>query len=117
MSRVKLYLNEDVHTAVARGLRNRAFDVVTTDELGKKGQSDLGQLKLAIKEERTIVSFNVKDFVSLHQEYAEAEKEHYGIIVSSQLPIGELLKRLLNVCSLLSAEDMRNRLEYLSQWK
>ncbi len=41
MSKVKLYLNEDIHTAVVKPLKYRGFDVVTTDELGKKGQSDI----------------------------------------------------------------------------
>lgn len=117
MSKVKLYLNEDIHTAVVKPLKYRGFDVVTTDELGKKGQSDIIQLKFAVKQKRAVISFNIKDFVPLHKEYAKAGEEHYGIIVSKQLPIGEFLKRLLNLCSSLSAEDMKNRLEYLSQWK
>ena len=42
--------------------------------------------------------------------------EHCGIIVSEQYPIGELLRRMLNLLMSLSIKDMRNRLEYLSQW-
>jgi len=43
------------------------------------------------------MTFNVKDYVLLHNEYVQLEKEHWGIIVSKQLPIGEILRRILNV--------------------
>ncbi len=117
MSKIKLYLNENIHIRVAKPLIRRGFDVVTTDESGRKGQNDFQQLEFATKQKRAVVSFNIKDFAVLHKEFKEAGKEHYGIIVSKQIPIGELLKRLLNLCNSFVVEDMKNRLEYLSEWK
>jgi len=43
-------------------------------------------------------------------------KHHGGIIVAKQISIGELVKRLLRLASTLSPEDMKDRLEYLSNW-
>jgi hypothetical protein len=39
-----------------------------------------------------------------------------GIIVAKQVSIGEVVKKLLRLAANLSAEDMENRLEYLSNW-
>lgn len=62
-----------------------------------RGRADLQQLAYACEQQRCLMSFNVKDFVLLHNRYARDEKDHWGIIVSKQLPIGETLRRLLRV--------------------
>lgn len=113
---IKLYLNEDVHTKLAEALRQRGFDVFTTVEADMLGISDEEQLALAISEGRVVLSFNRGDYARLHNRYAEHGWEHCGIIVSEQYPIGELLRRVLNLLMSLSADDMHNRFEYLSQW-
>jgi hypothetical protein len=59
------------------------------------------------------MTFNVKDYVLLHNEYAQQAKEHWGIIVSKQLPIGETLRRVLNVLQHYSQKSMKNRLLFL----
>ncbi len=81
------------------------------------GISDEEQLALAISQGRVVLSFNRGDYARLHKRYAEHGWEHCGIIVSEHYPIGELLRRMLNLLMSLSADDMRNRLEYLSQWE
>jgi len=45
-------------------------------------------------------------------------KSHSGIIVANQkrYHLGELANRIVHINSQLSSEDMRNRLEYLSNW-
>ena len=48
----RLYLDEDVHAAVASGLRRRGHDVLTTVEAGRSGATDLEQLSFAASEER-----------------------------------------------------------------
>ena len=58
-------------------------------------------------------TFNVKDFVLLHNDYVISEKEHFGIIVSPQLPIGEALRRLLALLQRSSHESIKNVLEFL----
>lgn len=77
---------------------------------------DADQLAYASSQSRALVTFNVKHFVPLHKSYLTEGRRHFGIIVSPQYPIGETLRRMLNLLQTLSAEDMENRLEYLSSW-
>jgi hypothetical protein len=42
------------------------------------------------------------------------DKDHFGIIVSKQMSINQTLKRVLVLLAKLSAEDMKNRLIFLS---
>jgi len=51
------------------------------------------------------------------REYMEEGKDHYGVIISSQLPVGEVLRRILKLLTGLSFKEMKNRLEYLSRWR
>lgn len=111
--KIKLFLDEDVHLAVALALRKRGYDVVHVQEVERKGKSDSEQLRYAVEKERCLCSFNVKDFVMLHNEYVQNEQEHFGIIVSKQLPIGETIRKLLRVLQLFSYEYIKNQIEFL----
>lgn len=113
MNRIKLFLDEDVHASLSTILQKRGFDVVHAQESKRKGSSDSGQLQYASQQKRCLVTFNVKDYVLLHNEYAQQGKEHWGIIVSKQLPIGETLRRMLNVLQRYSQKSMKNRLLFL----
>lgn len=115
--RIKLYLDEDVPFAFAQALLNRGVDVITTQEVRNDSKSDTEQLDYATREQRVIFTHNKKDFILLHNEYLQHIKEHAGIILSDQLPIGILLKRFMRLWFSLSAEDMKNRFEFLSDWK
>jgi hypothetical protein len=42
--------------------------------------------------------------------------EHSGIILSDQRPIGEMLRGLSRLIFSLTAEQMKNRREFLSSW-
>ncbi|MBE0427899.1 MAG: hypothetical protein IBX72_14795 [Nitrospirae bacterium] len=74
-------------------------------------------MNYAVKEKRTIFTHNKKDFILLHNEYSLNKKEHSGIILSDQLPTGILLRRFMKLWFTISAEDMKNRFEFLSNWK
>ena len=111
--KLKLFLDEDIHAGLAHALRQRGFDVVHAQDLERKGRSDNEQLAFAVREKRCLVSFNVRDFVLLHNLYAEQNKTHWGIVVSRQLPIGETLKRLLKKVGLATQEDFKNRIDFL----
>lgn len=114
---LQVYTDEDMYATVARALRERGYDAVTTPEMGNLGRSDVDQLIYAVSQKRAILTFNVHDFVQLHKEYIRFNREHWGIIVSKRLPLGEVVKRMLNLLNNLSAEEMHNRLEYLTDWK
>ncbi len=111
--KLKLFLDEDIHTGLSHALRQRGYDVVHAQDLKRKGKSDNEQLAFSAQEERCLVTFNVRDFVNLHNLYAGENREHWGIIVSRQMPIGETLRRLLKKVGLATREDFKNRIEFL----
>jgi hypothetical protein len=53
----------------------------------------------------------------LHLDWLQRGQEHYGIIVSDQLPIGETVRRLLNLLNQVAADEMRNQIHWLQTFK
>lgn len=115
--RVRLYLDEDVDVALAAALRRRGIDVLTTQEAGNVQQRDGDQLAFAAQVGRAFFTHNVRDFARLHNEMMREERAHAGIIVSDQLLLGVLLRRLSKLCFHLTQEEMANRLEFLGTWR
>ena len=116
MSSPRLLLDEDMPGALAPQLRAAGYDAVSTPEAGRLGESDPSQLAWAAQEGRVIATFNVSDFARLHHEWMNQGLQHAGVIVSQQRTIGDTLRRLLHLAQTLSAEEMQDRLEYLSNW-
>ncbi len=117
MGKIRLLMDEDVYGAVAPALRRAGFDAISTIEAGRGGQTDQSQLDWASSENRVLFTFNVGHFASLHSMRIAQGRHHAGIIVSSQRPIGDVIRCLLHLADTLYAESMRDRLEYLSDWK
>jgi predicted nuclease of predicted toxin-antitoxin system len=109
----RLFLDEDVHLALADALRKRGYDAVHTTEKMRSGFSDESQLAFAAAESRCLVTFNVGDFVQLHNRWIELGRGHCGIIVSKQLSVGETLRRLLGLLQKQDAESIKERLIFL----
>jgi len=117
MARITLHLDEHVQVSLAEGLRTRGVDVMTTQEAGNYSLDDIGQLNFAAKEGRVLLSFNKRHFAKIHYVWMEKGRPHAGIILSDQLTVGIIIRRLMRLYFSLSREDMQNRLEYLSAWK
>lgn len=100
-----------------KALRARNLDILTALEAERIAASDEQQLVFANSVGRTLFSRNTRDFVQLHGEHLNSGREHSGIVVSDQLQVGVLIRRLLKLADTLTAEDMRNRLEFLSNWR
>ena len=115
---ILLYLDEDAQrTTLVRALRARQFDVLTVNEAKLTGVSDAEQLAFAAAQMRTVLTFNRGDFINLHTQYVHQHRTHSGIIVSDQLEIGVIVRRLLRLLDSRTAEDMRNWLEFLNNWR
>ena len=114
---IRLYLDEDVHKRVASALRLRSFDVVSAHEVRQWGLRDEAQLIYAVDEQRTLFTFNTADYVKLHLAWLNNGQDHFGIIVSEQLPIGETSRRLLNLLNQVTAQDVRNQVLWLQAFK
>jgi hypothetical protein len=116
---LSLYLDEDAQrTAFLTALRKSNFDVVTVSEMGRVGYSDPEQLAWAAEQNRTIYTFNTRDFCQLHSEYLAAEKIHAGIIVVPRqgYSIGQQLQGIQNLATSITAETLANQLLFLSNY-
>jgi predicted nuclease of predicted toxin-antitoxin system len=112
---VALYTDADVTPKLARLLRERKFDAVSAHEVGNAESEDSEQLAYAASQGRVILTYNAKDYAPLLDEYWWAGREHHGIIVSEQLPIGELLRRVLRFLNTVTADEMRNNYKNLGE--
>src|SRR6185312_2836895 len=81
MNRPRLYIDED---AMGHGLfialRARHVDVVTATEAKMINKSDEAHLRWATENSRVLYSFNIADYVRLHQTFVEREEVHGGIV-------------------------------------
>ena len=117
MEKPKLYLDEDITDLLARVLRTMGYDVVSAHEVGMRGKSDDEQLCYAIKNERTFLTFNARHFVPLTEALYEERREHFGIIISKQVSLSEIIRlavKMLNVCKV---SDLKNSLIWLQSFK
>jgi Arc/MetJ family transcription regulator len=117
VSPIALYLDEHVQLALAEALRARGVDILTTQEEKNIGLHDLDQLAFAAQDRRSLFSYDKRHFARIHYEWMSRKRQHAGIILSDQLTVGLLLRRLMKLHFSLNTEDMINRLEYLSSWK
>lgn len=75
-------LDEMFSPVVAAGLRNRDVDVYALTERPElRRLSDSDVLELATTESRMAVTFNVKDFQSLHQVWMNSGRTHRGLVL------------------------------------
>lgn len=77
---------------------------------------DSEHLACAARQGRAILTYNSKDYAPLFDQYWWAGREHYGIIVSKQLPVGELLYRVLRFLNTVTADEMRNNYKNLAEF-
>ncbi len=114
---IKLYTDADIHGKLAELIRQKQFDAVSAYETGNKRLDDSEQLAYAVSQGRAILTCNICHFAPLFDEYWQASRKHYGIIVSEQLPIGEMLRRMLNLLDSVSADEMRNNWKNLAEFR
>jgi hypothetical protein len=99
-------------------LRNANLNVVTVADADRLGYPDEEQLIWATEQGRVIYSFNIGDFCRLHRDFIAQERNHAGIVLASQqqYSIGQQLRGLLKLAADNSAEEMVNRLMFLSAY-
>jgi hypothetical protein len=104
---------ELIHALLARGL-----DVQSAADSGMLGYRDDEHLEYAARQGRVLYTGNVGDFHDLHSGYMSSQRSHSGIILvhRRKYPVGEQIRRLLRLTTTLSAESMKDRLEFLSSW-
>lgn len=113
----KLHLNEHLSPRLAEQLRRYGFDVTSTLELGMVEADDDEQLAYVASNQRAIVTFNHKDFAILHSRYLAEGKAHWGIVLSTEEAVDILRRRLLRLLNTLSAEELKNQIRWLNEFK
>ncbi len=116
MSRLKLYLNENLSWRLAKALREYGYDAVSSEEVAMNETDDATQLAFAVSEKRAIVTNNVHDFIELDEQYATEHKQHYGIFFTTKCSFAILFKRLRNVLEGVNAEEMVNQTRWLNDF-
>ena len=119
MSRIKIYIDEDaMDRDLVAALRSRGIAVITALDAGLAGKSDDEQLAFASEQGCVLFTFNVSDFYRLHTKWADAEREHGGMMLAPQqrFSVGEQLRRILRLRATMTAASMRNQVEFLSNW-
>jgi predicted nuclease of predicted toxin-antitoxin system len=113
-----IFLDENrLDRGLIRSLQALGLDVLTSADAGLNGQSDEAQLQTAADLKRVIITADKKDFPRIHWEWVGAGKQHAGIVIAkTDYSIGEQSRRLLRVMAQFSSDEMKNRLEYLSNW-
>ena len=116
---LRLYLDEDsMRMALVEALRARGVEVVTALDGGMVERRDEDHLEYATAQGRVLYSYNVRDYYRLHTAFLREGKAHAGIILGRQqyYSVGEQMRRLLKLIATISAEEMQNRVEFLSAW-
>jgi len=117
--KVRLYLDEDaMGSRLTRALRSNGLDLVTAYEAGMSEQPDEEHLKYAASQGRVLFSYNIHDYAVLSARFFEQSISHAGIILVEQrsFDLGEQTRRLVRLADTLSAEEMKDRVEFLNSW-
>ncbi len=113
---IRLYLDADVDVKLAAYLRNAGYDCVSAREVGNEALDDEPQLAFATREGRVLLTHNIQDFVSIFERWWHAGRNHSGVVVSQQIPLGELQRRVMRLLDAVAADEMQNNLRNLAEF-
>lgn len=114
MARLKIYTDENVDVRVAEGLRKRGIKAFSAVEKGLMGVSDMEHFRYA-SEIQAVIFTHDHHFLQIANTLTTEGKEHWGVIYveMNRLSIGECIKGLALYADILSAEEMKNKIEFL----
>lgn len=115
---MKFIIDEDLSPRVARYLcQEFCFDAIAVRDRGLLGATDPEVLEYALKEDRILVTANIRDFEKL----ANAAEIHAGIVLmlDGDLRAAEQIELMAEVVRVLQVEitagrDLVNRVLYIS---
>jgi hypothetical protein len=84
---IQLFTDEMIDTDLAPQLRRRGYDAESCAETSRAGQgiSDELQLEYAAGQGRTLLTFNMSDFVSIDRAWKAAGRDHAGIVLAPEI--------------------------------
>jgi hypothetical protein len=117
--KISLYLDEDAQDSdLIQALSLRGVDVLAAWAAGMRQRDDEVHLLFATTQGRVLYGFNARDYFRLHTEFLEQGRSHAGIVLAKQqhYSVGEQMRRLLRLIATRSPVEMRDRIEFLSDW-
>jgi predicted nuclease of predicted toxin-antitoxin system len=113
---IRLLTDENFNQRILRGLHRRLprLDFVSVRDVGLAGSPDLVLLKWAAKEQRTILTRDIKTLVpDANQLMAQGEPMAGVIVICKNVAIGHVINDLELLLECHSELDMRNHIEYV----
>ena len=110
-------MNENLSDEIAQRLRMNGVDAVSSHETGMDAKDDDAKMQFAVSQERAIVTINKRDFARINARYNASSREHYGVIVSNDIDHSVIYRHLLKLAGNLQAEDIKNRLIRLHDFR
>jgi predicted nuclease of predicted toxin-antitoxin system len=110
MNDIRYYFDENMDHDIAKALRGRGIDVLTTAEAGNAGADDKTQLAFSLAEKRVVVTQD-EDFLILDSE----NTPHSGIAYYKHRSrtTKEIIRGLVLIYEILTPDDMANHVEFL----
>lgn len=107
-------LDHHVPVAIAVGLRQRQIDLLTAQEDGRADWEDDRLLERAFDLGRVVFRQD-RDFLVLAADWQRQHRDFAGMVYGHQLrvTIGGAVHDLALIASLISLDDIRNRVEFL----
>lgn len=114
MARLKIYTDENIDVRVVEGLRRRDIKAFSAIEKGLTGISDIEHFRYA-SDMQAVIFTHDHHFLEIAKALTEKGKEHWGVIFIeiNKLSVGECIKRLGLYADILSADEMKNQIEFL----
>ena len=111
MTSLVVYADEDVNIAVIEGLKRRGIEAYSYRDFRNFGLSDEEQVEFSRRKNFVLLTHDT-DFLRIVH---EKRVEHCGIIFVSQtkMSVGEIIRRIEHLVSILPFEDMKNHIEFL----
>jgi len=114
LARLKIYTDENVDVRVAEGLKRRGVHAFSALEKKMTGATDRDQFHYAVDSQAVFFTHD-HHFLEIATALTSEGKEHWGVIFveMNKLSIGECIKRLALYAELLTADEMKNVIEFL----
>lgn len=113
---IRLFLDENINPRLVSAINKHGFISTHIYETHLRAAPDVKILEYAYSLELTILTFNTRHFRIIHNDWVQKGKEHAGIIVSTEIPFSELLRRILILLNKTSKTEIKSQLRFLSEF-
>jgi len=115
-----IYVDADLTPRIVSALRQRGYACRSAweDNLGEADDEQI--LAHAAELDMVLLTNNDCHFSPLAQKWTSEGRQHAGILISEQYrnrQLGEFLRRLVHFLDTVTADEMRNTVRYLSEFR